>query len=278
MALDLTPNALVTVARLKAHLTRTSLGETDITDRCVSAINAAVSWMEVRTRRALAARNWRTEFSVTCNVNATSTTFTPGSLGVKRGDDIIDMDTGFVPPGCRVLSVDSDTNDFVTSLATTNTIQLTSWPFTFGSEPIVCDGDSTRLLDSPEWPLVELFAAYVVDSNGTRTALNITDARIHRASGRIELPNDVFPAGEMNIELECRAGYEQPSTTRRGDWTDWSALERICLRAAEVFFTDDLNARGRMSDINVGGMSARVQEFAMPDDIESAIQRYVRTR
>lgn len=284
MALDLTPYALVSVARLEAHLTRSSIGETDVSDRCISAINAATSWMELRTRRALAARNWRTAFTVNLS-SVVDAVFDPFLLDVstplliKRGDDLIDMVNGYVPIGSKVSAYDEDSpGSTQVRITVGTTAALSASPVTFGSIPLACNGDATNALDAPEWPIQALWGAYAVDSDGTRTALNIASARIHRESGRIVLPYDVFPAGELNIELECRAGYEQPSTTVQGDWSDWSALERIALRAAECFFVDDLNGRGRQSDVTLSGMSARLDTFAMPADVESSIQRYVRTR
>ena len=277
MALDLSPYALVTVARLKTHLGRSSVGETDVTDRCTAAINAATAWLERRTGRALKARNYRTAFDVRCDANSSSTAFTAGTGGlIKVGDDMLDTIQGYIPIGCQVVSYNSLLDTFVSSIATTGALAQSA--VTFGSVPLVCNGTGESVLDAPEWPLQNVWAAYSVDYAGTRTALSISSMRLHKASGTIELPHSAFPEGERNIELECRAGYEQPATTVQGDWQDWTALEALALRVAEVFFSDGLNQRGRQTDISMGGLSASVGSYEMPADIMNDSRKFVRTR
>lgn len=277
MALDLSPYALVTVARLKTHLGRTSVGETDVSDRCIAAINAATSWMEMRTARALKARNWRTQFTVNCDAETNTTAFTAATGGlIEPGDDMFDAVQGYIPAGCQVVSYDTLTDTFVSSLAVTSA--LTQSAVTFGHVPLVCDGTGEGVLYAPEWPIHTLWAAYEVDSAGNRTQLDTTSARINAMSGRIELPYGIFVEGEQNIELECRAGYEQPTTTVTGDWTDWNALEALALRVAEVFYADGLTLRGRQTDLSMGNLNSRVPDFAMPADIETAVWPFVRTR
>lgn len=277
MALTLSPHALTTVTRLKAHLDRSSIGEDDVSDRCIAAINAATSWMEMRTARALKARNWRTQFTVNCSAEINSTAFEAGVGGlIKQGDDMIDLVQGYIPAGCQVVSYNTSLDTFVSSIAVT--AALTQSAVTFGSVPLVCDGTGDSVLYAPEWPIHALWAAYEVDSAGNRTELDITSARIDAMSGRIELPYAVFPEGEQNIELECRAGYVEPTAYERGHTEQWWALERLCLRLSEIFYSDSLSLRGRATDLTMGGVSARVNDFAMPDDVRADIWPFVRTR
>jgi hypothetical protein len=280
MALDLSPYALVTVARLKTHLGRTSIGESDVADRCTAAINAATAWLERRTARALKARNYRTEFLTRFDTTSGDATMDASDYTLlKRGDDVR-MSPGETPciaTGTQIASIGAaPTYEIEATIAATGTV--TQAYVVIGSEPLVCDGTGESVLDMPQWPLQELWAAYSVDYAGTRTALSISSARLHKASGTIELPYDVFPAGERNIELECRAGYEQPTTEVRGNVDDWNALEALALRVAEVFYSDGLNLRGRQTDISMGGLSASVGSYEMPADIMNDSRRFVRTR
>lgn len=276
--MTLSPYALTTVARLKSHLVRSTVGESDVTDRCIGAINSATAWMERRTGRKLKARNWRTAFTVVCDNVSGASYDVSGAAGdtIRRGDDFYDAVNGYVPIGTQVVSYESATDSFVgTSGATT---PLSTDLLTFGSFPLVCDGTGESVLYVHEWPLVSVWAAYAVDSAGNRTALDITSARVDEMGGRLELPYDVFPEGEQNIELECRAGYEEPTTKVRGHFEEWAALERLCLRIAEIYYSDDLSLRGRNTDITMGGVSSRVNDFDMPEDVRAAIFPFVRTR
>ena len=277
MALDLSPYALTTVTRLKSHLGRASIGESDVTDRATAAINRATAWMERASGRKLKARNWRTAFTVPCNVTTGQTDFEAGTAGlVKRGDDMLDAIQGYIPAGCQVVSYNTSTNHFVSSIAATG--GLAQSPVTFGSVPLACDGTGFGVLDAPQWPVQDVWAIYDVDYAGNRTALDITGIRIHKASGTIELAYSTFPLDERNIEIECRAGYEQPTTLIRGDVDEWNALEGICLRAAEVYFSDASTLRGRQTDISMGGLSASVGSYDMPADIVADMRAFVRTR
>lgn len=283
MALDLSPYALTTVTRLKSHLGRASIGESDVADRATAAINRATAWMERATGRKLKARNWRTAFDVQCSatINVASS-FVAGTSGlIKRGDDIRSYSgspaaTDYIALGSQVTAYTDSNGHFTASIAPTATVAQEY--ATFGSVPLVCDGTGCNVLDTPQWPLQELWAAYSVDAAGNRSALSITSMRLHKAAGTIELGADSFPLGERNIELECRAGYEQPTTLVRGDVDEWNALEGICLRVAEVYYSDALNQRGRQTDISMGGLSASVGSYDMPADIVADIRQFVRTR
>lgn len=279
MSLTLSPYALTTVARLKSHLSRSTVGESDVTDRCIGAINSATAWMERRTGRKLKARNWRTAVNTQVTTTSDDATLDLGTPSdVKEGDDIrlASGESACIPAGTQIDSIDTSLGTAeMTNAATASVSQASCY---VGSQPLRFDGNGSSVIYLPEWPLVTLWYAYEVDSAGNRTALNITSARLDEMGGRLELPYDVFPEGEQNIELECRAGYQDSTAYRLGHSVEWAALERLCLRIAEIFYSDDLSLRGRNSDISMGGVSSRVNEFDMPADVREAIWPFVRTR
>lgn len=279
MSLTLSPYALTTVARLKAHLGRTTIGETDISDRAIAAINSATAWMERRTARRLKCRNWRTAVTAQVTTTASDATVDLGTVSdFYEMDDIrlTDGESACIPAGTRVDSINSGAG--TAELSNAATAPVTQASVVIGSRPLVCDGSGDSVLYAPEWPLVTLWAAYSVDAAGNRTALNATSYRLDEFGGRLELPFAVFPEGEQNIELECRAGYREPTVYTLGHPEEWFALERICTRVAEIFYSDDLTLRGRATDISMGGVSTRVNDLEMPGDVLDAIWPFVRTR
>lgn len=205
---------------------------------------------------------------------------TPASPSlIKRGDDIrlAELESPCVAPGTQVARLNGAPL-YTFEANTLATATVTHASCIVGTEPLVCDGNGSNTLDAPEWPLQDVWAIYEVDYAGNRTALDTSQMRIHKRTGTIELGASVFPDGERNIEIECRAGYEQPTTTVTGDWTDWTALEALALRVAEVFYADGLTLRGRQTDLSMGSLNSRVPDFAMPADIEAAVWPFVRTR
>jgi hypothetical protein len=146
---------------------------------------------------------------------------------------------------------------------------------TFGSRPMTVDGQGGNVIYANQHPLVELFAAYYRNADGTRTALDITDAQYEYETGRIVLTNDSFPAGLMNIDLECRCGYVEPSGTDLGH-PDWYALEALAYRVAEIFYGDGINLRGRSTDVSAGGVSASMLDVSMPQDVLVGVHRFRR--
>jgi hypothetical protein len=266
----LSPHAFITVADAQARLKRTEGAEDDIEQRCIDAINDATSWMESITRRNLKARNYRTAVVKTCSASSGSQTMTGTGFtaDLEVGDDAVGHAN--LDAGNFVQSIESATS---LTLSRETLGAISSQSITFGSRPLRVSGDGTSELYLPERPIVEVFAAYSTDAAGTDTAIDLSSALYDFEVGRIRLTSGVFPKGELNIRVEARLGYVQPSATDRGH-VDWYSLERIAYRATEVFFMDALNLRGRAMDVRTTGTQYGTQ--AMPADLEAAIRQFVR--
>jgi hypothetical protein len=269
----LSPFAPTTYPDLVAYLKREKAMEDADPDRIVRAGNRAVSWMEMRTARALVARTWREPVTIACGLTvdlptATGTGFT---ASVKAYDEVVgDVALAL---GSRVLSVESNTSLTLTekAVATDATVSLT-----FGSEPLVVSGDGSEEIYVPEFPVHEVYGAWAREADGTLVALDISGARLDKSSGRYVLTNDFFPSGTLNIVIECLAGYRAPSVTSRGDWSAYMELQGICHRAAQVFFKDEKDSPGRLVSQTVAQMGGSLPNFRMPEDIDSAIEAFAR--
>lgn len=270
-------SSFIDEARLRTHLGRDLGAEDDIERRLTWACNRAIAWMETRTRRRLKARNYRTPVTTTTNGStaaAAASITVVSTADLEVGDDVL---AAGLEPGTQVESITSGTA-FVPTREVVSVIASGS-TLTFGSAPLQVDvPDATSVLYAPEWPLLaaNLYGLYWLDASGNRTALTLTGKRVDEASGRIYLTHDQAPAGTLNLQIECRAGYEQPSATALGHPQDWEALSAIQLRVAEVLFMDDSHLRGRMTSVAVGNVSLNAPDQKMPADIEDALRPYWR--
>jgi hypothetical protein len=266
----LTPYALTTRERAIAYMKREAGATDGDTERVIEAVNSAVGWMEMRTTRKLAARVYRrTATLASCVLGTTTAVSGTGFSALYALDDVVG--TGCAA-GTRVASITSNVALVLDRLPeTAGTVSLT-----FGSEPLVADGTGTERLYIPEYPVSSVIAAYYLDENGDRTALTLTGARLDKETGLYVLTADGWPSGERNIEIECIAGYRLPSGTSLGHWGEWKSLERICLRAAQVFFQDEHNAVGRVVNKSLLQAGVQMPDFGMPADIEDAIKPFVR--
>lgn len=266
----LSPYALTTRERAIAYMKREGGATDGDIERIVEAVNAATGWMEMRTTRKLAARVYRRTATIaSCVVGATGAVTGTGFLSLYALDDVVG--TGLMA-GTRVASIPSNTAlTLDRAPETAGTVSLT-----FGSEPLVADGTGSARIYIPEFPVSTVIAAYYLDDNGDRTALTLTGARLDKETGLYVLTADGWPSGERNIEIECIAGYRLPSGTALGAWGEWKTLERICLRAAQVFFQDEHNAVGRVVNKSLLQAGVQMPDFGMPADIEDAIKPFVR--
>lgn len=269
--LDLDPYGFATYPEAEAHLKRNVSAEDGDADRIAAAMNRGVAWMEWRTRRRLKSRVHRKAVTLaSCGTTLDGLTVTgSGFTALEVGDDVIG--TGLAV-GTRVSAIASAASMTVTRKATaTGSVSLT-----FGSNPLVRSGEGSRDAYIQECPVTRVIGIYELDDAGTRSALDITGIRIERETGRVVLPYDTFPIGELNISIDCVAGYTEPSATTLGDWTGWSTLKAIHLRATEVFFTDAISLRGRTTETSFGNASSRIPDFAMPGDLEGSIHPFIR--
>lgn len=241
-------------------------------DQVIAAVNAAVAWMESRTGRKLMARIYRnpvTLTGLTIAANGTDVTGTGFTAGVKVDDDLVG--TG-VAIGARVTAVTS--NSAIT--ITPGSAAASGLALTFGSSPLQIDGDGDELFQVPQYPVNAFYGMVSIDFPSTKTAFDLTNLRFNRETGRARLPGIVLPDGDMNIEIECHAGYRAPSATSLGDWAEYQDLRRLCHRMAQCYFQDWANASGRMVSKSLGPGATQLPDFKPPDDVLDGIQRYVR--
>lgn len=292
MSETLSPYGFLTLAEFAAYMGRTVGADSNDDDRMTRALNSATAWMNKRSARNLKARNYRTAVSVTTTLSALSgaTTLAVPTASLKVGDDLVGTNIAL---GTQVQSVDSPTQITLTratsgAVAQGATISTVTRPIyidqpsdlEIGGRRIEWPGPvlGSQELWFPEYPVLSgnIFAVYWLDPMNNRTAVDMTVVRLEESSGRVLISYDVFPRGDLKIQLEFRGGYEQPTATGYGHWNEWQDLQRIQRRAAEVLYQDELSHRGRSIDTSLGGFSARVPSMQMPDDIEDALRPYWR--
>lgn len=267
-----TPYAPCSLAELTEYLQR-SAGEGDgDSGRAIRAGNHAVGHMELRTGRRLVMRTYRGADAVascTTTIDTLAVTGSGFSTYAKAGDDVVGT---ALQPGSRVASVTSDTALTLDRPATaTGTVTLT-----FGSEPLAVDGTGASHVFVPERPVRALYAASYLDASGAETALDTTGYRLDRHTGRLVLPNDVFPEGDLNVRLEVSAGYTEPSATERGDFSEWMALQHLFLRLAQIYFQDEQTMPGRVVDRKILQSGGTIPDFRMPQDVQDLLAQFAR--
>jgi hypothetical protein len=266
----LTQHAFISPEALLPRLKRVQGAEDDVEQRLIDSINAATHWMELVTRRGLKARNHRSTSTLTATVTDSDTQVIGNSFNtLERGDDI---SGNGVNPGSQIGSIDSPA---ILQMTRKGNQTVFGSSLTFGSRPLRFSGDGTNEAWLSERPLVEVFSLYSVASDGTQTEIDTTGARYNYELGRIVLGQDVFPSGVLNIAANVRCGYEQPEESRLGS-PDWYTLEQLAMRAAEVFFMDGLQIRGRAEDVTLSSMSSRVAATPMPADLIAGVQAFYR--
>lgn len=267
-----TPFFPCSLAELTEYLQRVKVQEDVDPARIIRAGNHAIAYAENRTARRLVARTYREPVSIaSCVVTAADATVTgAGFDDLYVGDEVVGSGLDI---GSRVASITSDAALELDRPALTTVDPAT---LTFGSARLRVDGTGSTRLQIPEWPVQALYSAVWVDSDGTETALDLTGYRLESATGSLILPNDTFPEGEMNVLVACEAGYREPTATRRGDFAKWTALQRVCLRLAQVFFQDEQRNPGRIVDRSLGQVTSQLPSFKVPDDIESELEQFMR--
>src|SRR3990172_3603581 len=139
-----------------------------------------------------------------------------------------------------------------------------------GATVLVVSGDDTDLAVCPEYPVTTLTSIKARDSSGGLAALSITGARLSR-KGIIQLPNDVFPSGSYNVEIECVAGYL--AGTHDSELAD---LERACRRLVQVGWQDYLNKVGRGTGFDLQGMRLNLIDAELPKDVAGILDGHRR--
>lgn len=271
----LTPNVLVggddPVSRARDYLKRLVVGSEDqAADFTVLAMNAATGRMERATNRRLRSRTYRGTSTISCTSTVDSETLTgAGFLALETQDDAIGAN---LEAGSRIDAIASDGSLTLSKKARASGAA----DVTFGSAPLVLNGTGTVVVQIPEYPVTEVYSVKEVADDGTKTALDLTGARLERETGKYVLMNVVAIKGTLNIEVECKAGYTQPAPTVIGDWEDWNDLEQICLRLTQVMFQDYAQAVGRSGDTSIVQFTQHIVSFEMPADIAEALKKYAR--
>lgn len=238
------------------------------------AINAITGKFERHTGRKLAARVYRNPVQISgCGTTVNDETVTGAGLNaVKALDDVAGAGVAL---GSRVAVPTSSV-----ALELTKKAKATGSPvtLTFGSAPMTVDGTGCGDLWLPEYPVHEVYSIKHLDALGMPVALVLDGIRIQADTGHVILPNDSVPKGELNVEVECLAGYRAPNEVRGdpGDWEAWSELEMLAWRAIQVAFQDFMQQVGRTGDINVLQATQHVTSFTMPADIREGLRPFTR--
>lgn len=266
----LSPYALTSFDRARQYLKRPDAVSNDTEDAVITlALNAIPGMFEGEVGRKLACRVYRNAVTISCTatVNTTTLAAASGLLALKTLDDAVGSTLAV---GSRVASITSDAELELSKPAASSGAAS----ITFGSEPLVLDGTGTGEIYLTARPVVEVYSAKWVDSLGVKNALDLTLARLDKATGRYVLQSDVFPKGSLNIEVEAKAGYREPSATDRGDWEAWTRLEGLCLRTLQVMFQDFDTMAGRTGEISLATASMKVLDFKLPEDIREGLRAF----
>lgn len=266
--LILSRRALTSIEAARAYLQRAELTTED--EAIVDAVNEATGYMEAYTQRRLRERLYTNPQTFTLTATADSLDFTGTGLGVLR--------VGADAYGDR-LRIES----VVTAIAA-NGLSLTlsqpaessgSVDVSFGSEPLVIEWPGGRKVSVPEFPVEAVYSVKAVERDGTRTAMDMTNAIVRKQSGILELVND-YPARGQVVEIECRAGYRPPTNTERGHREDWSNLSRCCHRIAQILFQDYRTQLGRTMEVQIRDQIVRFADMRLPKDVEQMLAPYMR--
>lgn len=267
-----TPYFPGSLAELTAFLGREEGQKPGDLERIIRAGNHAIAAIEAIVSRRLVVRNYRDAVAVSsCTVTAGDATVTGSGFSTyaKASDEAIG--TG-LQPGSRVASITSDSSlELDREAETTGTVTVS-----FGSERIRMDGDGTTALQFQEYPVQEVYSIASVDAAGTETAIDLSGARLSKEVGRYVLTNDVFPEGTLNLLVAFRAGYIEPTATDRGDFSKWTALQRVAFRAAACYFADEASQAGRVVDRSLGSVTTQLPSFKLPDDIVQDVLQHFR--
>ena len=230
-------------------------------------VNYATAALERRARRNLASRPYTSPVTVAgcTTVSGSKTLITSNSFAAVRVGMYVAV--AGVPAGAFVKSVESATSLTLSAQATASAAALS---VTFSSDgPLVLSGFAEQDLLIPEGPITELIGVRSRDSDGNLTALDIAGARVR---GRfVLLANEAFPDGDLNLVLECVAGYAPGIHDRELD-----DLESLCLRLVQVMWQDHNDQVGRGSAVTVQGAAIQFIDAAMPKDIAAGVDAYRR--
>lgn len=280
---DLHPYAFLSLERTLSYLRRDKSTDKDIDVEgwAVNFINAITDDLELSTGRRLAARSYRTAVTGVF-------TLATGSAAATVGDtsDLLERDevsgTG-ISAGTLVESLTSASALVLSKAATATGAEN----LTFGFGPLVIDGgaDTSRegypALYIPESPLVSVSSISYRDRANVLAACDLTGMRIIPEAlpglSKVLIPNGYWPRGDVNIEVECVAGYRPPlaGAAARG-FDGWQQLQQLSQRMVKVLWDDFRQARGRTGNVQMLNASEYVSDFNWPQDILRGIKQFRR--
>lgn len=261
-------SALTSVEAARGYLNRTGFPAEDFS--IVDAVNAATAWMETYTARQLRERLYvnTQAFSITATADALS--FTGTGLGVLK----VGMDA--VGVNCRPESqIDSIAGNGLSLNLTQPAKAAGAFSCTFGSEPLLMEWPGGAEAALPEFPCEAVYSLKVVERDGTKTAIDLTNVMLRKASGIVRLMSE-WPAKGQWVEIEAKCGYRPPTSTDRGHAQDWNNLSRICHRIVQVLFQDYRHQIGRSLEVQIRDQIVRFADLSMPKDITGALAPFVR--
>lgn len=135
----------------------------------------------------------------------------------------------------------------------------------------ILDGDGTRVIILPEWPITTLTSADYIDTTTNTYYPIVTTGAVSDDGGIVTLANDAFGMGTRNIRVIATCGYL--AGTHDSQLQD---LERACLRLTQVFYQDWKNQVGRAVNAGIAGESASLSQSSMPEDVALSLLQYRR--
>ena len=266
-SLLISPFAFVDSADVIAYVTKGITPSDPQADAIVRGINWGAATMENITGRRLRARNYT--FPRSRTVTASGSTLTGDMSGVRVGDPVVA--TGFTFPAYTLVTAVASGSCAVTATGLTG-----AGTATFGSQPLIMDGDGLRSAILDEKPLQALWAVWCTYGLNILNPVDISNASIEPEISKVTLRNDFFYSGVANVQIEARLGYDQPSGSSLGNPGDWDALSACNLRLAQVYWQEWMTPTGRFESSSAGGASAAAAKQILPPDLMASIMAYAR--
>lgn len=275
--LILSRNALTTLEAARSYLTRDNAPTEDWA--IADAVNEATAIMETRTRRRLRERLYINTQQFTCvlvadNLNAAvagggASVLTPGMDAVGIG----------LRPETKLDAIGGGGTSVTFSVPPST---AGSSVITFGSAPIVqrwpmgiVPRGSASEVSIDEFPVDAVYSINALETDGTKTAIDLTNMILRKGPGIVRLMNDL-PAQGQFVEIECKAGYRPGTAIDRGQADDWRELRRICHRITQVLFQDYRHQLGRSLEVQIQSQIIRFADMSLPKDVIEDLAFYMR--
>lgn len=285
-SIPLSPNAFITEAQAEAFIFRGATPSAADQDAIVNGINWATARMESKTGtgRKLHWRNYTQPVANgpwSAGVGPQLATTNGNPLGGMRGGDDVTAVVGL--QGLRVAlspTIVLPASPIV-ALTGTPSADPNGKTVTFGSARMQLDGptfEDRRTLVLEERPLNTLFGIWKVNGDGTKTAVDLTNAIIDYSTAKIILVQDFFPRGDLALEVEANCGFIQPSSSALGHEQEWNDMVMLTELLLQLYWQNYRLALGRLSNADAGQLRASVSpgRDQYPPDVCALIDAYRR--